>query len=196
MHRVAEHHERIINALAGYAQLASPDEISRGKRRYHLAKDNVCRVMFIMNGDFLIKLRNGDKVLNILSGPFIVGVTPALDDPPFYLERIDYGKVSFIDYDMFWHLVFEKELFNDAMSIVSGFYSDLMNYVQLRKRKSYDEVTSLIGRWGKLPPHLKKRFSALYLIEHSSHLSKSSICRVLKELKDKGDLELINGKFS
>lgn len=52
MHRVAEHHERIINALAGYAQLASPDEISRGKRRYHLAKDNVCRVMFIMNGDF------------------------------------------------------------------------------------------------------------------------------------------------
>lgn len=196
MYRVTENHERIIDVLAGYTQIAEPDEISRGKRRYHLSKDNVRRVMFILDGDFLLKLKNGNKVLNIISAPFVVGVTPALEDPPVYLERIDYGKVSFIDYDTFWQLVFEKDLFNDAMSIVSGHYSDLMSYIQLPKGNSYDEVLSLIARWTKLPPHLKKRFSALYLIEHSSHLSKSSICRVLKELKEKGELELINGKFS
>ncbi|MGC0955638.1 transcriptional regulator [Pantoea agglomerans] len=196
MYRVTENHERIIDALAGYTQIASPDEISRGKRRYHLTKDNVRRVMFILDGDFLIKLKSENKVLNILSAPFVVGVTPALDEPPVYLERIDYGKVSFIDYDVFWRLVFEKDLFNDAMSILSGQYSDLMNYIQLTKNNSHDEVISLIGRWEKLPPHLKKRFSALYLIENSSHLSKSSICRVLKELKEKGELTLINGKFT
>lgn len=196
MYRVTENHERIINALAGYAQVAAPDEISRGKRRYHLTKESIRRVMFILDGDFLLKLRNGHKVLNILSAPFVVGVTPALDEPPVYLERIDYGKVSYIDYDTFWQLVFEKDLFNDAMSIVSGHYSDLMSYIQLPKGNSYEEVLSLIGRWTQLPPHLKKRFSALYLIEHSSHLSKSSICRVLKELKEKGELELVNGKFS
>nr|WP_237165060.1 helix-turn-helix domain-containing protein [Pantoea agglomerans] len=33
-------------------------------------------------------------------------------------------------------------------------------------------------------------------MENSSHLSKSSICRVLKELKEKGELTLINGKFT
>ncbi|MCX2194500.1 helix-turn-helix domain-containing protein [Pantoea agglomerans] len=71
-----------------------------------------------------------------------------------------------------------------------------MNYIQLPKSNSYDEVLSLIERWKKLPTHLKKRFSALYLIENSSHLSKSSICRVLKELKEKGELVLINGKFT
>ncbi|MGC0810679.1 helix-turn-helix domain-containing protein [Pantoea agglomerans] len=196
MYRVTENHERIIDALAGYTQVASPDEISRGKRRYHLTKDNVRRVMFILDGDFLIKLKSENKVLNILSAPFVVGVTPALDEPPVYLERIDYGKVSFIDYDVFWRLVFEKDLFNDAMSILSGQYSDLMNYIQLTKNNSHDEVISLIARWEKLPPHLKKRFSALYLIENSSHLSKSSICRVLKELKEKGELTLINGKFT
>lgn len=195
MYRVIENHERIIDALAGYTQIANPDEISRGKRRYHLTKDNVRRVMFILDGDFLLKLKNEHKVLNILSAPFVVGVTPALDEPPVYLERIDYGKVSFIDYETFWRLVFEKELFHDAMSILSGQYSDLMNYIQLPKSNSYDEVISLIDRWKKLPPHLKKRFSALYLIENSSHLSKSSICRVLKDLKDKGELELVNGKF-
>ncbi|ADO07914.1 transcriptional regulator [Pantoea sp. Bo_2] len=196
MYRVTENHERIIDALAGYTQVANPDEISRGKRRYHLTKDNVRRVMFILDGDFLLKLKSENKVLNILSAPFVVGVTPALDEPPVYLERIDYGKVSFIDYDVFWRLVFEKDLFNDAMSILSGQYSDLMNYIQLPKNNSHDEVISLIGRWEKLPPHLKKRFSALYLIENSSHLSKSSICRVLKELKEKGELTLVNGKFT
>ncbi|WP_263054619.1 helix-turn-helix domain-containing protein [[Curtobacterium] plantarum] len=196
MYRVTENHERIIDALAGFTQIANPDEISRGKRRYHLTKDHVRRVMYILDGDFLLKLKGENKVLNILSAPFVVGVTPALDEPPVYLERVDYGKVSFIDYDVFWRLVFEKDLFNDAMSILSGQYSDLMNYIQLPKSNSYDEVLSLIERWKKLPTHLKKRFSALYLIENSSHLSKSSICRVLKELKEKGELVLINGKFT
>lgn len=161
MYRVTENHERIIDALAGFTQIANPDEISRGKRRYHLTKDHVRRVMFILDGDFLLKLKGENKVLNILSAPFVVGVTPALDEPPVYLERVDYGKVSFIDYDVFWRLVFEKDLFNDAMSILSGQYSDLMNYIQLPKSNSYDEVLSLIERWKKLPTHLKKRFSAL-----------------------------------
>lgn len=196
MFRVTENHERVIDALAGYTQAANPDEISRGKRRYHLTKDNLRRIMFILDGDFLLKLKGDHKVLNVLSAPFVVGVTPALDEPPVYLERIDYGKVSFIDYDLFWQLIFEKDLFNDAMSILSGQYSDLMNYIQLSKNNSYDEVVSLIRHWEKLPPHLKKRFSALCLIQNSSHLSKSSICRVLKELKEKGELTLVNGKFT
>ncbi|MDH2069261.1 transcriptional regulator [Pantoea sp. GD03673] len=196
MYRVTKNHERIIDALAGYAQIANPDEISRGKRRYHLTKDNVRRVMFILEGDFLLKLKGGSKVLNILCAPHVVGIAPALDEPPVYLERIDYGKVSFIEYDVLWRLIFERDLFNDAMAILSGKYSDLMNYIQLPKSNSHDEVISLINRWEKLPSHLKKRFSALYLIENSSHLSKSSICRVLKELKEKGELTLVNGKFT
>ncbi|MFH7803648.1 transcriptional regulator [Enterobacter cloacae] len=196
MFRVTENHERVIDALTKYTQVANPDEILRGKRRYHFTKANVRRVMFILDGDFLLKIKSENKVLNILSAPFVVGVTPALDEPPIYLERIDYGKISFIDYDVFWRLVFEKGLFNDAMSILSGQHSDLMNYIQLPKNNSHDEVISLIGRWVKLPPHLKKRFSALYLIENSSNLSKSTICRILKKLIEKGDLTLVNGRFT
>ncbi len=196
MHRVTVNYDRIIDALAGYTHIANPDEISRGKRRYHLTKDNVRRVMFILDGDFLLKLKDKNKVLNILSSPSVVGVTPPYDESPVYLERIDYGKISYIEYDVFWQLIFEKDLFDDAMSILSCQYSDLMDYIQLSKSNSYDEVTSLIERWKKLPSHLKRRFSVLYLIEHSSHLSKSSISRVLKDLKERGELELVNGKFT
>jgi len=48
---------------------------------------------------------------------------------------------------MFWRSVFEKDHFSDAMYILSGQYSDLMNYIQLPKSNSYDEVLSLIERW-------------------------------------------------
>jgi len=79
MYRVTGNHERIIDALAGFTQIANPDEISRGKRRYHLIKDNVRRVMFILDGDFLLKRKGENKVLYILYAPFVVGVIPALD---------------------------------------------------------------------------------------------------------------------
>jgi hypothetical protein len=125
-----------------------------------------------------------------------MGVSPSLDAPPLYLERVDYGKVSYVDYDFFWKTVLEKDLLSDVMTIMSGQYSDLMDYIMLSKSNSYDQVISLIERWQKIPPHLKKRFSALYLIEHSSYLSKSSISRVLKELKDSGELTLERGRFS
>jgi len=80
--------------------------------------------------------------------------------------------------------------------IMSEQYSDMMDYIMLGKSNSYDQVISLIERWQRLPPHLKKRFSALFLIEHSSYLSKSSISRVLKELKDSGGLMLEKGRFN
>lgn len=196
MHRVIENHERIIDCLADYTQVANTDEISRGKRRYHFCQGVSRRVFFILEGDFLLKLQSENKMLNILSAPFAMGVSPSLDAPPLYLERVDYGKVNYIDYDLFWQLVLEKDLLSDVMSIMSGQYSDLMNYIMLSKSNSYDQVISLIERWQKIPPHLKRRFSALYLLEHSSYLSKSSISRVLKELKESGELTLERGRFS
>lgn len=196
MHRVIGNHETILDYFASYAQVANPDEISRGKRRYHFSHGDSRRVFFILEGDFLLKLQSENKMLNILSAPFVVGVSPSLDAPPLYLERVDYGKITYVDYEFFWQRVLEKDLLSDVMSIMSGQYSDLMSYIMLSKSNSYDQVISLIERWQKIPPHLKRRFSALYLLEHSSYLSKSSISRVLKELKDSGELTLERGRFS
>lgn len=196
MHRVIESHNRITDYFTRYAQLAEPNEISRGKRRYHFSSNGTRRVFFILEGDFLLKLQSENKMLNILSAPFVMGVSPSLDEPPLYLERVDYGKVSYINYDFFWETVLKEGLLSDVMMIMSEQYSDLMDYIMLSKSNSYDQVLSLIERWQKIPPHLKRRFSALHLIEHSSYLSKSSISRVLKELKDSGGLTLERGRFN
>jgi len=196
MQRVIESHKRITDFFTHYTQIANPDEISRGKRRYHFCRNGTQRVFFILEGDFLLKLQSENKMLNILSAPFVIGVNPSLDVPPLYLERVDYGKVSSIDYDLFWKTVLDENLLSDVMMIMSEQYSDLMNYIMLSKSNSYNQVVSLIERWQKLPAHLKKRFSALFLIEHSSYLSKSSISRVLKDLKDSGGLTLEKGHFN
>lgn len=196
MHRVIESHNRIADFFARHAQVAEPDEISRGKRRYHFSSNDARRVFIILEGDFLLKLQPENKMLNILSAPFVIGVSPSLEAPPLYLERVDYGKVRYINYDFFWKTVLEEDLLSDTMMIMSEQYSDLMEYIMLSKSNSYDQVISLIERWQKIPPHLKRRFSALYLIEHSSYLSKSSISRVLKELKDSGELSLERGRFN
>ncbi|MGU3525033.1 transcriptional regulator [Enterobacteriaceae bacterium C23F] len=196
MYRVIKNQERIISFLIDYAEIANPDAIIRGKRRYNLSDGKCRRVFFITEGDFLLKLKDENKIINILSAPFVVGATPALDAPPLYLEKIDYGKVYRIDYGQFWRLVSDNRLLDDVLSILSGQYSDLMNYIMLSKSNSHDQVISLLERWSKIPSHLKKRFSVLYLLENSSYLSKSSISRVLKELKDKGELILEKGRFS
>ncbi|HAT8012232.1 helix-turn-helix domain-containing protein [Citrobacter rodentium NBRC 105723 = DSM 16636] len=197
MHRVIVNHDKIITSLSEHSTLAQPDSIIRGKRRYNLSHEHSRRIFFILEGDFLLKMRvkNEEKMLNILSAPYVVDVTPALDALPLYLERVDYGRVHSLSYDRFWQLVREKDLLDDTMSILSGHYSDLLNYITTSKSSSYEQVISLIERWQRLPSHLKKRFSALYLIENSSWLSRSSICRVLKELKDRGELKLDNGRF-
>lgn len=196
MHRLIKNHKRVIDYFADHVQVANPDEISRGKRRYHFCQGDTQRVFFILEGDFLLKLQSENKILSILSAPFVMGVNPSLDAPPVYLERVDYGKISYIEYDCFWKRALEKDLLSDVMSIMSGQYTELMNYILLSKSNSHDQVIALLERWQKIPSHLKRRFSALYLIEHSSYLSKSSISRVLKELKDSGQLTLERGRLS
>jgi|GEM_PF-507599 len=196
MRNVMDSHNRIIDFFTPHARVAEPDEISRGKRRYYFSKKSTQRVFFILEGDFLLKLPSENKMLNILSAPFVIGVSPSLDVPTLYLERVDYGKVSYINYDFFWETVLKESLLSDVMMIMSEHYSDLMDYIMLSKSSSYDQVISLIEHWQKIPPHLKKRFSVLYLIGHSSYLSKSSISRVLKELKESGKLTLERGRFS
>lgn len=195
MHRVMENHIRINDFFTPHMQIAEPDEISRGKRRYYLNSKGSRRVYFITEGDFLLKMPPRHKILNIFSAPFVVGINPCLDIPPLYLERVDYGKVSYIDYDFFWETVLKKGLLNDTMKIMSQHYSDLMDYIMLSKKCTYDQVISLIERWQKLPPHLKRRFSVLFLIEHSSYMSKSSISRVLKDLKDRRKIVLDRGRL-
>lgn len=195
MNRVIESQIRIISALKEYTIIADHDAISKGKRRYNLSKDSSRRVYFITEGDFLLKIQEENKLINILVAPVVFGAAPTIEAPPLYIEKVDYGKIYSIEFDLFWQLINEKGLLEDAMSILSWQFSDLIEYIMLSKSNSHEQVMSLIKRWQRIPVHLKKRFSVLYLLENSSYLSKSSICRVLKELKDKGELVLNKGRF-
>lgn len=149
----------------------------------------------LLEGDYCLKVKEGNKILAIVSAPCVIGFMPTIEDIPLYLERVDYGKISHIDYDFFWRFVKDKNIIDDVMEVMSYQYTDLMSYISMNKCTSADEVRSLVHRWQKIPEHLKKRFSVMYLIENSSDLSKSSISRVLKEMKENSEISLDRGRF-
>ncbi|WP_231566734.1 transcriptional regulator [Erwinia sp. 9145] len=189
-------YRKFINIFSPFMLNAEPDEISRKKRRYRFDKNDQCVVYFLQEGDYFLSTQNGHKIIDILSSPSIAGVVPGLSKMPLYLERVDYGKISYLPHDDFWRLVFEFDLFDDAMLIMSAQQSELINYIALNKANALEEVRSLIGWWSKIPDHLKRRFSIMYLIENSSWLSKSSISRALKAMKEKGEIALERGRIS
>ena len=190
-----ESNKKLIELLLPLSVNAEPDEISRGKRRYTFLKKGQRVVYLLTDGDFFMKVREGNKILSIVSAPLVTGFTPYQDDIPLYLERVDYGKIKYISYEFFWQCVKEHGMFDDAMTVMASQYTNLMQYISLNRVTSASEVNALIERWQEMPEHLKRRFSVMYLIENSSYLSKSSISRVLKDMREKGKIVLDRGKF-
>lgn len=195
MFSVLESSEKLIEIITPYAENSVPDEISRGKRRYGFYKNKSRVVYLLLEGDFCLKTKESNKIINIVSAPYIIGFIPSSQEVPLYLERVDYGKIKHVDYDLFWELVNENKMLEDAMNALSAQYSDMMLMLSLNKSTSSREVRSLVQRWQQIPPHLQKRFSVMYLVENSSDLSKSSISRVLKEMKENGEISLEKGRF-
>ncbi|WP_231877590.1 transcriptional regulator [Erwinia sp. ErVv1] len=186
-------HQKIIDSLSSFSVISEHDEISRKKRRYRFLKNALPVVYLLSEGDYLLNTQGSNKLLNIVSSPYVVGMIHNSDDTPLYLERIDYGKISHIPLETFWHLICKKNLLDDAMLLICEHFSDLTEYITLNKSNAYEEVKSLSHYWEKLPPHLLKRYSAMYLIENSSWLSKSSISRALKIMKERGEITLEKG---
>ncbi len=190
-----ESNKKIIELLLPVAHNSEPDEISRGKRRYTFLKKGQRVVYLLTEGDFFVKVREGNKIMSIVSAPLVTGFTPYQEDIPLYLERVDYGKIKHVNYEVFWQCVKDHGVFDDAMTVMASQYTDLMQHISLNRYTSVSEVRALIQRWQEIPEHLKRRFSVMYLIENSSYLSKSSISRVLKDMREKGVIELEKGKF-
>lgn len=190
-----ESNKKLIELLMPIAVNSEPDEISRGKRRYTFSKKGQRVVYLLTDGDFFIKVREGNKIMSIVSAPLLTGFTPYREDMPLYLERVDYGKIKHVSYDVFWQCVKEHGMLDDAMAILALEYTNLMQHISLNRDTSASEVRALIERWQTIPEHLKRRFSVMYLIENSSYLSKSSISRVLKDMREEGTLALDRGKF-
>lgn len=194
--RLISQHGHVISSLSEFASVSSADKISRGKQFYEFCDSKKRKVYFITEGDFIVRSKNGSKIITIISAPFVIGAMPSLDSPPVYLEKVDYGRIYSLEYNYFWSLVYHKELHSDVMTILSGYHSDLLNYMQVQNNDAEVHTMNLIRRWSLFPCHIKKRFSLLYFLTNSSFISKSTASRTLKKLKDEGVIDLERGRLS
>ncbi|EOI3545510.1 helix-turn-helix domain-containing protein [Cronobacter dublinensis] len=192
---ILQSHRNIIHNIEPYIKPARFDRLSRGKQFFDFFNGKERRVYLIKEGDFIIRSKNENKIINIITGPFVIGAMPALEAPPIFLEKVDYGKIYCIEYNQFWSLVNHKGLFPDVMKIMSGYHTDLLNCLQSHYANAEVQVTNAISRWSAFPCHIKKRFSVLYFLTNSTFLSKSTACRVLKKLRETGAVRLDKGRL-
>ncbi len=185
---------RVIKEIMPFCQTATPDEVYKGKRRYDFNKEGEQLVFVIEEGDYFVKRRQDDKVIELITSPSVIGFLPALrEDYPIYLERIDYGKISYITLKNCMRIIFSHQMMGDVLYILSQRFTNMIYFISDNNGDATKEVCNAITRLQNLPDHIKKRFSALSLIGQTTHLSKSSISRVLKKLQDDGVLSLDKG---
>ena len=194
--RLMINHGRVIASLSNFSSPASADKLSRGKQFYYFCNHGERKVFLIMEGDFIVRSENGNKIINIVSAPHVIGALPSIDPPPIWLEKVDHGRVHAVEYNKFWRIVYQKELRSDVMDIISSYHSDLLSYLQIASPDSEEYTLNLIRKWNSFPCHIKERFSLLFFLTNSSFLSKSTASRTLKKLKDEGVIKLDKGRLS
>ena len=81
------------------------------------------------------------------------------------------------------------------MAVISGYHTEILSYIEAQNSCTETHTKNMIERWNAYPSHIRKRFSLLYFLINSSYLSKSTLCRIMKKLKEAGSLQLERGKL-
>ncbi|EPV3677958.1 MULTISPECIES: helix-turn-helix domain-containing protein [Enterobacter cloacae complex] len=193
--KIIVNHLNIIRKLNDNAEPAKVDSLSRGKRIYNFSCNDVKRVFFIIEGDFFLRSSETGKIIKVISAPFVIGAMPSLEPLPVFIEMIDYGKIKSIDYHYFWSLVNYQGLLPDAMTVMSGYHTDLMKFINSHNENNEKHVRTLVDRWKYHPGHIKKKISLLFFITNSTFMSKSTAARIIKRMKETGCINLKNGRL-
>lgn len=187
---------RLTKTLYPHTHSATPSEIVKGKRRYHLHTKGEQFIYFLDEGEFLMKRTRDNKVISVILSPSIVGWSQALlDCDDIYLERIDYGKIRCVPFDLAFRVVTAYQRFDDVLKIANFWFHYLVNFCVDNDGDSISIVEKMLVSLNNLPPEVRQRFSALTFIAERTSLSKSTIFRVLKKLQEEHIIELENGRL-
>lgn len=188
-------HGVIINALEHATTPANIDKISKGKRIYELNTLKEKKVFFVIEGDYLIRSKVNNKIIGIASAPFIIGVTPAHIPLQVYIESIDYGIIRSIEYTQFWSLASHNHLTEHVLGIISDYHVELITRLQLYHNNIENQIKTLILQWAECPGRVREKLPLIFFVINSLPVSKSTVCRVLKKMKQAGCIEMNNGKL-
>ncbi|MEC5341968.1 helix-turn-helix domain-containing protein [Brenneria populi] len=187
---------RLTKTLSPHTRLATPTEIVKGKRRYHMRSGGEQLIYFLDEGEFLMKRTRDNKVISVIVSPSIVGWSlAALGGNDIYIERVDYGKIRCLPLDIALRVVTAYQRFDDVLYIVNFWFHYLVNFCVDNDGDSISVVEKCLVSLSNLPPEVRRRFSVLTFISERTSLSKSTIFRILKKLQQEQVIEMENGRL-
>ncbi|MCL2898695.1 helix-turn-helix domain-containing protein [Brenneria tiliae] len=187
---------RLTKMLSPHAHAAIPSEVVRGKRRYHLHSSGEQVIYFLDEGEFLIKRTRDNKVISVILSPTIVGWSlAALKSDDIYIERVDYGKIRCLPFNIALRVVTAYQRFDDVLIIINFWFHFLIDFCADNDGDSLSIVKNMLLSLNKLPPDVRRRYTALTFIAQRTSLSKSTIFRVLKKLQTEKLIELERGRL-
>ncbi|KAA8995378.1 hypothetical protein FJU30_24635 [Affinibrenneria salicis] len=187
---------RLTKMLSPHARSAIPTEVIKGKRRYHLRCAGEQVIYFLDEGEFLMKRTRDNKVISVILSPSIVGWSlAALEGDDIYIERVDYGKIRCLPFNIALRVVTAYQRFDDVLNIVNFWFHYLVNFCVDNDGDSVSIVKKMLISLNNLPPEVRQRFTALTFIAQRTSLSKSTIFRVLKKLQENELIELERGRL-
>ncbi|WP_330519190.1 helix-turn-helix domain-containing protein [Brenneria sp. g21c3] len=143
-----------------------------------------------------MKRTRDNKVISVILPPAVVGWSLAVfggDD--IYIERVDYGKIRCLPFDLAFRVVTAYQRFDDVLNIVNFWFHQLVDFCVDNDGDSNFVVRNMLISLHNLPPDVRQHFSVLNYIAERSSLSKSTIFRILKKLQSENAIELERGRL-
>ncbi|AHG20912.1 hypothetical protein Z042_15865 [Chania multitudinisentens RB-25] len=189
---------RLLNELLPHAEKVAPRQPSGVTEGLQIKNDPEFFKLFLLDKGSanLCRLEDG-LIISTVFSPYVIGLSFYPGAGVYYsIELGAYSSLYQISRTRAQYLIHKLDLQKEYISAVS--YKMSLLYLRdgrVLKYKSEDIVKNMLIHLMELPEDFRKNTSVLKFIEQRTTLSRSSIQRILLNLKDENRVDIINSRL-
>lgn len=182
----------LLNALSQDLEYKT---FSTGRRfTMTVARNNEC--YFVRSGVVSLSRAEGNVLFEILEAPTIRGLVPLHPESrsSYILKVIEPAEIAIINRERMYELLTRYQLWGTFSQHIVTVASMMMEvFLKLTMPSSYDIVRMQLFELMSKPEHIRESMAAEQYICSKTQLSRSTVMRILGELKTRGAISMQRG---
>lgn len=186
-----EHIKTLMDSIAPYGEKITP--VKGEVLRYQVNGKRYCYLL--ESGSISLNRRGDGMVLNSEKSPFIMGVSnqSAYGDR-LYVRALEKSELTRLPLERFNLLVQKYSLWESTCALLIYTSSRIFEHcTMIAKMSSYDIVKFQLNQLMNESPSFRTNITAATYIKERTYLSRSSIMRIISDLKSAGLLSMEKG---